>query len=631
MRKLPLYLVSAALALTLAMPAQAQRVQRRRAAADVLQRIPANTVAFVVVPNLGSASSKVDQFIADIGLQDMVPGSVLELAQQATQIAEGLDEQGSLVALALTPSDYGWDLEQMISEEWSPEGPPPVALLIPGGDAEQLFAAYDPQEEDGYLVVEFGGEPMYARAADGYTVLATMPEVVDAVLEPAGNVTDRLGEHHAEILGGADLAVWIDVEALQPAISAIMDKAQEEIEAGRESGRISGDEEAGAALAQSMLDTYREILEQIDGVTMALRLTRDGVVVESYSSFGEDTVMGRLLAAMQPGGEPLLNKLPNLPYVLALGAQVAPEDDDAAQQLAQTREQFLADLMNSEALAAIPQAARDQAEAALNTLGEQITGVQMYAGGSARGAGVFGVSCVMSVRDAGTAMGAIGQLAQAGQTAVTELAGDDEAFAMTYTRAVADVGDVEADGIVITFAEMEQMSPQERQMMGRVLGETRIVFYVVPVDDNTVVVTFGGGPEFLAEAVSAAAEGTPMMDDEAIARALEPLPDNPVAVTVISPQNLLDVIRAGFETLDQEMPPELERIELTTDTPVAAVRAIRGTGAHGALFIPTQLVADGVRFAQQMMGGGYDEDDDYDDAGEDDMEDEDDFDGKSEF
>jgi len=587
-------------------------------AENVLSRIPADCLGFIAIGNVADANVKVNRFLAAIGLSEMLPDNILQFVKMQLKLTEGVNDNGGLALVLLDFAQYGWDVPKMLAEDTDgPPGPPPIAILIPGNDPAKIFAKYKPVAEKGYVKVDFGGgDPGYAKALGGYTVLTPTPAVLAAVVESPKSVLKKLSAGHRRAITANDVALYIDMKMASPYLAALMDFAVAQMtqQAGREAGRggPTGPIKGLMTLYAGMLDFYKGIIAQMEGLTIGLRLSRSGVLIDELASFQRGSDMRTILAAYPKIRGPLLNKLPaSLPYVLALGAGGGKLTSPRAIAL---NEKFNRELRNklwaNEALAKIPPDTRAKLERLARVTDEQALGMRLYGGGAAPGVGLFGLAVVLEVKDAATVKTVLADVPSIAESIIKALVDDEEVqkLSITYVQGAATVAGVTADAIQIDHPELADMKPEEKAEMIKVLGEAKIRLFVAAPDKNTVVVTFGGGEAFLAEALKASTGRQDLADDPAVAAALRRMPRNPIYVGVFSAKNLVDLIKngvrviAGPEALESEPWP---MVQFSTQTPIAIGAAITNRGeVSERMFVPTATVAEAVKMFLQIQQAG---------------------------
>lgn len=576
-------------------------------AENVLTRVPASAVAVVVVRNVGETGARVDQFLRDIGVGEMLPGGVLAMLKTQLLIDAGFNDNGGLALMAIDPAKYGWDIPALLTDESDalPDAPPPLAMLVPGDDPERLLANYNPVKEGNYVrvVMDGGAWDLYAKRLGGYTVLAPSTQLIDAVVDSDKPATAKIPKAHQETLAKLDLGVYLDWKALAPIYNAAMERTAKQMQDLTEDPYAPSEAKAILNLYAGMLPLFKDMVMQMEAESLGVRIAKTAVLVEEHTTWLPDSLMGKAMASTQTPAGALLSKLPALPYVLAIGCKNAePADPVLKAQMRQMGLDLLDKMLASEALGKVPPQTRERLRMAAVVLDEQTVGMQMYGGGSTGGSGLFGLSIVLDVKDAATAKAALAELTDVTQAFIRALVGEDAAeFSMTYTAAAAQVGEMPVDAIKINFPELAKMDDEERQEMIKALGSDQLALYVAEAGPKTLVVTFGGGTPFLGQAVKAAQSPKPMESDPEVAKVMAELPKNPMAVILFNPANLLDVINSGIQTMGGGDDNPLAGMVMQTRTPVALGASVADDGVRSTLYVPTALIGEIVAKVQEVM------------------------------
>ncbi len=580
---------------------------------SVLTRIPGDCLGFVVINNLGDATAKVDKFIVDIGFGGMLPSSILKVTKAQLRVGDGFVDNGGVAVVVLDLAQYGWDVKKMIEAERGPDSPPPVALLLPGGDPMKMFAAYKPEKTDGYVKVTLPGWPGFAKALGGYTVISPMPQVVDAVLASRVPVAAKLGKDHARIIAGCDVAAYGDMKMIAPYINAGIDKMDKEmardggIAANR--GRDVSSEVMMMGLVRGLLPTYKKIIGQMDGVTLGLRLTRKGLVLEEVATYLPESDLGRIIAGTKARPGTMMKNISMLPYVVA-GGVAAQTTTPEAKALGEKLGQSIVDAILGSGLGGeIPAELAARALKIGKTMESQIVRGDFYAGGTTEAGGLFGLGVMLKVKDPAVVKSALGELVVLSEDAIKHFfAGEGRdkeevrQLSFRYVKGAATVGGKTLDAIEITHPEMASMSDRERREMRKVLGEDKVRFFIATPDARTVTITFGGATAF-AGAVATAQTVQTFAVDQVVAAAMKELPANPAFAMLISPANLLEVVKAGIRIMGgDEILAEtgLGDVTMKSKAPIAIGAALLRSGVHERAFVPTKTVAEAVKIGMGL-------------------------------
>ncbi len=591
--------------------AGAARAQDQAAA---LEQIPPGVAAFVVVDNLAQTGASLDQFIADVGLGRMMPGSVLNVLKQQMGIQQGLDDQGSFALVVLDPSRFGWGAAEMTGQA-PPPGPLPIVLVIPASDPASLFANFETAQEGDYLQVMLDGEPWVAQARQGMTVLAPQPRMIETLAASEESVTGQMPEQHLAVIRKAGLSGYADMQVLQGFMLASIDQAEQQMAQMEEGGFLPPPMLVVIRAYQALLPMYREIIPQMQGISLNLAVTQPGLVLREYVTYVPDSDLGRLMEAMDAEGAGF-SHLPDLKYVLAMAANWSwPEDEQAVGLWEQMARDFMVRFLTA---MDVPEQPRQQAVEAYLALATQMSRYEIYAGGAVEDEpGVFGLATVMEVEDQQAALEQIRNLTESVFTMLQSMRPEvvtaeepaetaEDRLRLQWQESSQEVEGVSVTAVVLEGANLTEGDAEEMEKLRTILGEERAVFYVAPVGENLIVVTYGGGQPFLAQAIRGAqSDESAIEPGPQVNAVLDELPGEPMFVGLFSVANLIDVMKTGM----QQVSPEryeyhpLANIEFQADTPLAMAAGIEGTGVHYVVFVPTEVVGETVRLWQQMMAG----------------------------
>lgn len=620
-------------------PAAARAAATAPAGPGMLTRVPEQAVAFVTVKNLADAGAKMDQFIADIGLGAMVPGKVLDMIKQQAEVGPGFNDNGGLTLILLDPGLLGYKPEEVFDQDGPPEGlPSPVVFLLPVADPKTLFMNATASEEDGFTRLEMGMDLIYAKAVNGYTALAKDPAALKILLGAQRPVMAKMPKRHLAVMNESDIVGYADLKTLQPWIQAAVKKGEQDMEQMRmmaAQGFMPPPMAMMLNIYSRLLPFYRDLLGQMEAVTAGAKIGPSGIVINQFMTYLPDSKMAGMMKAMQAKPGPLLNQMPALPYVLAFGTAetTAPQDPNFMSQQQQMLDQVLDAIL---ADTTVSPAVKIRLRQLALELCNQFKSMRGYLGASAPGAGVFGLALVYNVQNADAFMQNMPELVSLKQQVINALLASAPEMGemgmmmaptapatapaatgpaapkvvLQYLPAAATVEGASVAAVEISIPELAAADPNIAATLTKVLGEGKARFYIAKVDDQTVVVTFGGAQPFLAEAVKAARGGRDLAVDPAVAAAMKEMPPDAASVALINLANLVEQIKSAVAAIagpEAAADFPLANVQFQSQTPIAMGQSIADNGQYQRTFIPTAVVADVVRAAlmiqQQMMGG----------------------------
>ena len=590
--------VSVVMLCVLAWPASA--LAQAAAAAKpqaVIQHIPAGALGYVVVNNVQSATDKIDQFLSDIGASMLVftgPASgVLEMIQGAVGLGEGFNPNGGFAAVLLDPKPFGIDLVQSFQGGGAEKVKPPVVLLIPGTDVKGIFPKAETKPAGKYATFTLGGEPAYAMAAGSYVLLSPEARYLDAVLQSSKKAGDELPKEHAAGMVRSDFAVHINMKLAGPIIN-------QQFEQLTAMAPVVGPPEM---LKQAMA-FYRDMISQVSAVTMTGRIAETGAVLEAWLSFGPETSLGQAISTYKPPAEGnLLNRLPNLPYVLA-GGGAGPQATDESLKLQ-------ADMLDVY-LKAIHLPDETKARIKQNALAfhKEVRAMQFVIGGAPEGTGAFGVSCVIQCKNSAAVRKLLADAVPLGEQLIGAAlpmppVGGPEGMppprlTLSYQESAETIGGAPVDVIAVQVPMFPPPGTEEAAGLIPFLGEDALRVRVAAPDAHTVVVTLGGAAGFLNEAIIQATKGTGnILLSKDAAEAMAHMPKNRAGLVLLNAGNLFTVIDKAMQAMG---PGAMIPFRINTTTPIALGVGIAGSTEHMVLYVPKNLIKEVVGLVMMFQG-----------------------------
>ena len=594
--------------------AQAPATLAKAPAGKVLSQIPAGSMGFVVVGNVQGLADKVDAFLKAISPaeQPLVPGKVLEMLTQSAGLREGFNAAGGFAVVMLDPQQFDIDVLEMVGLKdrpadaaAKPKPPVPVVMMIPGKDPAKLLATHQPQAKEGHVEVKLGGETNYALQKGEHVLLSPSLKAVRAMAAAKTTALSDLSVSDSKFIATQDAAVWINFKVVGPIVDAALVKLekeakgiQEQLDKGGADMNIRGPEDVFKLAIGQAAGTYREILKQLRAVGMGVKFAQSGVLISANAGYLPNSVMGKALAAYKHVPAPLLNRLPNMPYIFALGAKNEPKTPDA------WAKKMIDQMFTQEPFKKLSPEAKAKWRDLMLAMEKDVTAVQMYLGGITTGDGQVGMAAVLECKSAQDLCGKLAGVVDVATEAI-KTAKDENLRKLTvkYNKGVETVGSQAVDVVVIDHPDLAGMDESAAKHMQAILGDTKIRIFVAPANKTTVAVTFGGGKAFL-ESVMKTATGTGTLHkDTAIVKALGNLPKKRMMVGVFNLGNVLTVVKNCMAAVGEEAPA----IAIPSAMPFAGSASIEGTDIRLVGYFPSETISAAVNafmsMMAQMMGG----------------------------
>ncbi|MFB3892270.1 MAG: hypothetical protein ACE15C_09630 [Phycisphaerae bacterium] len=599
-------LTAALLAGALASGAWAQAAEKTA----VIDQIPAGTMGYIVANNLKAAADNVDKFIADIGMggavKDEMPDGLMAFIKSQFKFGEGFNASGGVAAAMLDPAPFGIDMEANIKDRMSGKKGDlqlPFVVFVPSKDVDSVFAgAKDLKKEQvgKFTKITLDVGPIYAIASNGYVLLSPVDKALTSVMEATKKATGELTKDQAALIGRSDVAVQVNMKIAGPMIIKIMGLAGKK---ASEKAAASGAPLPSAGMMPGdfgkIMEIYKDVLAQVQGLTMAARFDKTGLVIEELVDFAPDSALGKALAAMKPKDKPLLGRLPNFSYVLAFDGPATPNAGGAAGAEIARLQKMSTDWLTGAIAKAGGGKISDETIARLNKIMEgcqqDVTSAQCVIGQATDTGGMFGVAFVIECKDAEKMKSLLADMCGVGEevlkAALSEKAPEIKDLSITYKKN-------QPDAIEIAHPKITKLSEEELELLKSILGEPKVRFLVSAADKNTVVVTFGGAQAFHDAAVKAAKEGGTIPADKGVMDAMKFMPRNLVGVMVFSGTDLADLIKKGVSTLGVAPPP----FKATTQTPIAIGAGVTGSTEHVVIYVPSAEIKDLMNIVNVLKG-----------------------------
>ncbi len=577
---------------------------------SVLTHIPAGAMGFVAINNIQSSAANVERFLNDIGVAPMmdlqsVPGGLVGMLRGAAMLDSGFNPDGGFAAVMLDPQQFGVDLVKMVSPrtamtspEYDPNEPEqkvPFVLLVPGSSVEGVFGNYEILAGTPYSIVKLRLGEMYAVQCGSYIAVSPTAEALDAMLSAKTKVSSELTDSEKAKIATADIALHINMKVGGP-ICAKMLTDIEQLLPMMHNMQTDSPTVPSTDMLKMYFNIYRDMAMSLNSVTLTGKFATTGLVLNTQLLWNTETPMGKMMASFKPSGAKLLDKLPNLPYVMAFGMDYAAISDEIK---AFSRD-FTNKLFADKSMDKIPAEAKSKLRLVGEISNDQITGAQFVIGGPApEGPGVFGVSYVLKCKDSAVVKDMLPELVAAYDMLFKSMMGDqaaDIAFSLSYLKNAETIDGKPVDAIDISFADLENMPEHKKDDLAKVLGEGKLRLRVAAPDSKTVVISFGGGAEYLTESVKATQTEGDIKADADVLQALKHMPKNRLGLMLFNVSNLMQVLNnAGPVLGTPPMPP------IATKTPITIGFGVTGNESEIALYIPNSLIKEATQIMMMFM------------------------------
>ena len=545
----------------------------------MIQNVPGDALAFVMVGNLNGLAGRADAFIKDILPHPIAKEfNFLKMATEGAGLGMTFNSDAPLAVVLMDPKDYAPELLQKKAPATKPAEDDvgaladkearermrarmqaaaagreefdnrnlPVLYILSGKDIAKMFPGREAKADGAMTKLTRGNEEAWAVEKDGLvfvssykSIIAAMPPKVPAAvaigkggeeLLARSDVFGYINRPRCEGLRGTPFAklVWRSFSFLE--MLGIMDRAEE--------GGYHSFNPLSTAMhwfEATRAGTFAQSRYMIGGLTLG----KEGPRVELRVPFQEGTPMGKALAAAKelPAGQ-LTAALPNKPFIFAYGCR-----KDVLRTPAEQKKKQADGLIANPFLKDMPEEMRKKLSLMIQSIHEQVTEVQHWAG-QTKEDGPMAVTSTIRCKDSAALKKTIQDnvpVLEALLNSALEQSKDDK-FTLAWYEGNEPAGQVRVDMIQATHPQLDKMLADEdmgtkfKSMMLKIFpGETSLRVRLAAVDKTTLVVTVGGGRRFLNDAVSAARDANSRLElSDDVKSSLALLPANRFALFVIN-------------------------------------------------------------------------------------------------
>lgn len=526
--------------------APAPRVPSR----PITTAIPADCAGFIAAENLEKLMDNLLEFVSATDMGDMLQGAaptgLMPMLTAQLGLGEGFDPKGGFAMVVVNLEKYGFNADDA---ELGKLSEMPFVLLIAGRNVEEVFAGSTIDEEDSSLDLPRMGNVFFKQVGD-YVALSQNKKALDLVGDKMPSIDKVMTASQKKLMAANDMTFFINCKTVMPyLLKAASDQAVKMDDAQR----------------KEILDSARQS-EQLEGLTMGLDLGNKGMSFTVSMEYKEGSEQALKAAAMAKKGQAKLNQLPGGKYFLALSSA------GLQKTLTGENNKIISQIMDAlgNADGEFSGEFQEKLTKVLTTVEEQVKGMQLYVGRNDKGA--LAVSACIDCENADkllavvpekmdvfrevltvmTEKGKMKKIAEAAADAAEKTGQDvpaeklDEVekiknVEVTVTPKVAVVEGVTLDALTLDISKCE-MTEDERKNVLEIFGDEQIRALYGKTSDSQVIVTFGGGVEFVADAIKAARTGGKLAQAPEVAAVLKNVPQNANTVMLVNMKNIFDAI-----------------------------------------------------------------------------------------
>jgi hypothetical protein len=566
------------------------------AAPKVLDQASTNAQVIVVIPNMKALSDKVARLQQALQIPSPEMADMLSEFKNQSGMINGLKDDGAAMIVIS-------DLQRLINEEVDE---PPMAVVMEVTDYAAFVGNYGGNAGDDVTTLTMPmGEDGFARKVGDFAVMGPNKDLIAAYApaNAAAKMIEQAGKLGAKYLASGDVVVYVDVQALAPALRPKLKEGFDEMM--REMKASVPADQAG--MIEGVFAIYFEAIDTIlqDGQAgvMALDLSDDGV----GSTYAFQAKPNSTMARYFPGGssKTLLQALPNQPYLVAMGLDMKAIDfttlfEKAMAKLPEDDAGWMAKLYKQ----AMP----------LTKLTNS-TGFAWYAppaGQMMMGPGMMNMVYVMDTTDGPGYLAATKAYMEGLndlKMPMEELGVDPMTFATQYNAGAMNLEGVSVD----QYSMKMQMPPELMQQLGPAAPMVMMMGGLgydglIGAKGNRVVMTTSVDALTMSGALQAADKADGLGTQAGIAGTKQAaLPPGTAMEMHISVEGILNAVNPMVQMFAGQALPVPENMP-----PITSALGVEAGGVAGRLYLPIktmQGIMEVVNTAQAAMGGGMDGDD----------------------
>jgi len=574
----------------------------------VLSHIPDGAMGYVVINNIKAATGRIDTFLTDTGIKALLiddPSlALLDVLQATMMLGEGFDPAGGFGAALLNPKDYGIDLPALMTQKRDPDNPVklPIVIYLPATGIDALLGLHPMAKDGRFMKVNMHFGTVYATKVGGYVLLSPLRKALAAAVDAKAKARSKLSPARLAAIAKSDFAAHVDMKLASPVFDSLLKKlAGKLIGVGKLAGASGMTLDAESV--SSMMGMSRDLLAQVDTIVLTGRFDADGVVLEDFAEFRPGSDMAKAIAKFRPSTGGLLNGLPKMTYIAAIGLTGQPFTDMG---------RMMTDsLLKTPKLAKLPDDVKDEMRAMLDETAGQITSIQVVIGLAPKDSeAVMALAYVIRCTDSAKFRELVGRSAAMKNKILPAMFGAQGHGGpkITYKANVDKLGDMPLDEFTMAMPAPKGVPAMAATMSKQMWGGDAIRLLIGAPDKKTLVMVTGGKKQ-MSRAIKAAKAGKDNILVGPDAKlALKHLPANPAMVMVFNGAHAQETQVRQMEKLLGERPPATP-LAIKCKVPMLIAAGIDGKTVHGVVYAPKQLVTEITRTLnlviqmQRMMKG----------------------------
>ncbi|HUO08025.1 MAG TPA: hypothetical protein VM008_06980 [Phycisphaerae bacterium] len=294
----------------------------RAEAPAVLNQVPADANAVIVINNVKNLSTKISNAVTRLSMPVPVPPDLAGFALRNIGITEGFDQDSSAALVILKPANAEANGDQNLFA-----GPPPAVMLLPTTDSKAMLQNLSPSapDKDGISEVTLPGDTTdkgYVANVDKWVALAQDRDVLNNFLSKKVVFGKVASPETLKTFESNDLVVWANTAAASPSIIKLIEDKQQEVTGMMDLMNLNNNQgQTAGAFQKEMVNAYfsafKEFVKDANHTMLTLRLSDTGLTLGTIGAFKPESPFGKFVAAQKPKEPPTLAGLPDGEFLVA--------------------------------------------------------------------------------------------------------------------------------------------------------------------------------------------------------------------------------------------------------------------------------------------------------------------------
>ena len=288
----------------------------------VLNQVPADANAVIVINNVKNLSTKISNAVTRLNVPIPVPPDLAGFALRNIGITEGFDQDSSAALVILKPLNADATADQNLFA-----GPPPAVVLLPTTDSKAMLQNLSPSapDKDGISEVTLPGDTTdkgYVANVDKWVALAQDRDVLNNFLSKKNVFGKAASQETLKTFESNDLVIWANTAAASASVNKMLEDKQQEVTGMMDLMNLNNNQgQTAGAFQKEVVNAYfsafKEFVKDANHTMLTLRLSDTGATLGTIGAFKPESPFGKFVAAQAPKAPPSLTGLPDGEFLVA--------------------------------------------------------------------------------------------------------------------------------------------------------------------------------------------------------------------------------------------------------------------------------------------------------------------------